>query len=170
MSLNSLWASSAFFLSSSSAFYMAFSSSTSWSSRASNFAHSASNKAIRYLVAVRTCSAIRAWRIPYAIELSYKRWYDDSYDLNSFLTRTRRKPRSAQFKVICRMTSSKHYRNSSSRIGHTPTSRACPYSSRLSSSSFKLRTSTLVAGVGETYRTHNFPFSVNSLGGRIEFK
>jgi hypothetical protein len=51
-----------------------------------------------------------------------------------------------------------------------PTSRELPTPSLLSSKFFKLRTSTLVAGVGETYSTHNLPFSVNSLGGRIELR
>jgi len=40
----------------------------------------------------------------------------------------------------------------------------------LSSNNFKFTTSTFVAGVGETYLTHSFPFSVNSLGGKMEFK
>ena len=35
---------------------------------------------------------------------------------------------------------------------------------------FKFNTSTMVAGVGETYSTHSFPFSVNSFGGKIELR
>ena len=35
---------------------------------------------------------------------------------------------------------------------------------------FKFTTSTFVAGVGETYLTQSLPFSVNSFGGKIEFK
>jgi len=51
-----------------------------------------------------------------------------------------------------------------------PTLLAWPWSSLLSSNNFKFTTSTFVAGVGETYLTHSFPFSVNSLGGKMEFK
>ena len=40
----------------------------------------------------------------------------------------------------------------------------------MSSNNFKFTTSTFVAGVGETYLTHSLPFSVNSLGGKMEFK
>ena len=40
----------------------------------------------------------------------------------------------------------------------------------MSSNNFKFTTSTFVAGVGETYLTHSLPFSVNSFGGKIEFK
>ena len=51
-----------------------------------------------------------------------------------------------------------------------PTFLAYPIVNFLSSISFKFRTSTFVAGVGETYLTQSFPFSVNSIGGNIEFK
>ena len=108
--------------------------------------------------------------MPYAMELSYKVWYAWIVILISSRTRTSRKPRSAQLMVTCRMISSKACEYNSSRIGQIPVSRACLSCNFLSNSSYKLTTSSLVAGLGETYCTQSYPMSWYSRGGRMEFK
>ncbi len=75
--------------------------------------------------------------------------------LISSLTLTRRNPLSAQLIVTCLINSSNAYEYNSSLIGHIPVSLVCLSYSFLSNSSYKLITSILVAGVGDTYYTQS---------------
>merc|ERR1740117_838506 len=72
--------------------------------------------------------------------------------------------------VIYLISSSKVCWKRFSLMGQMPTFLAEPLSSLLFKEFLSFRSSTTVAGVGETYLTHNFPFSVYSFGGRIEFR
>ena len=95
-------------LSSSSTFFISIASWPNWSTRSSSFTHSSDNVLIFSCISLFYCSAIKACLIPYAIDESYNPWYAANYYLNSSLTRTNKKPRSAQLIVICLITSSKH--------------------------------------------------------------
>ena len=107
-------------------------------------------------------------RIAWFIELSYKFLYAFVWFRYSSLTVTSSSPLCRQSIVICRMISSKHWSNSSSRTGHSPISLACRCSSRRSSSWWSWITYIFVAGVESTVCTQNCPLSVLcSLGGRI---
>mmetsp|Transcript_88241 Transcript_88241/g.121810 ORF Transcript_88241/g.121810 Transcript_88241/m.121810 type:complete len:223 (+) Transcript_88241:664-1332(+) len=89
---------------------------------------------------------------------------------SSSRTRSSSRPRSAQLTVTWRIISSKHWAYSSSRTGQMPVSRAWRASSLWSRCSCVLITSRRVAGVADTYCTHNCPSSVHSRGGRIELR
>ena len=111
-------------LSSSSAFLMSTQAYVSSSTRFSNYSHYSVNVLVFSSISALCYSFANACLIPYAIELSYNLWYALNWFLNSSLTLTRRNPRSAQFMVIYRITSSKHYWNNGSLIGHMPQSLA----------------------------------------------
>ena len=149
-------AKSLFFFSSSSLSQMAYLQSLICSS--SSLQCFSSEACLSNLSAL-CCSSCRALRIPQAIELSYKVWNAYIVIFISSLTRTNRKPLSAQLIVTCRIISSKHCEYSSSLMGQMPVSLACRSCNFLSSSSYRLTTSRRVAGLGETYCTHSCPMS-----------